>query len=83
MLVLTRRAGESLMIGDEIEISVIEVQGDKAKIGIIAPRQIRILRKELIDEVRSTNAQAADVSISLDALADAVHAKGSNCGAEA
>jgi carbon storage regulator len=78
MLVLTRRAGESLMIGDEIEISVIEVQVDKAKIGITAPKNIRILRKELIDEVRSTNAQAADVSLSLDALADAVRAKGKN-----
>jgi carbon storage regulator len=76
MLVLTRRTGESLMIGDEIEISIIEVQGDKARIGITAPKEIRILRKELLDEVRSTNAQAAAVEISLDALADAVRGKG-------
>jgi carbon storage regulator len=72
MLVLTRRAGESLMIGDEIEISIIEVQGDKAKIGITAPKDVRILRRELIDEVRSTNAPAASVTVSLDDLAQAL-----------
>lgn len=74
MLVITRHAGESLLIGDDIEIHIVEVQGDKVKIGIVAPRDIRILRRELLDEVRTTNEQAADVSISLEALASAVKA---------
>jgi len=73
MLVLTRRAGESIIIGDNIEISVIEVQGDRAKIGITAPRNISVLRKELVDEVKSINAEAAGVSISLDKLGDALN----------
>ena len=75
MLVLTRRAGESIIIGDNIEISVIEVQGDRAKIGITAPKSISVLRKELVDEVKSINAEAAGVSISLDKLGDALNRK--------
>jgi len=78
MLVLTRHAGEAIMIGDEIKISIIDVQGDKAKIGITAPRDVRILRRELIDEVRSTNAQAAAVNVSLDTFADALIGKDRN-----
>jgi carbon storage regulator len=73
MLVLTRRAGESIIIGDNIEISVIEVQGDRAKIGITAPKNISVLRKELVDEVKSINAEAAVISISLDKLGDALN----------
>lgn len=70
MLVLSRRAGEALMIGEDIKISIIEVQGDKAKIGITAPKDVRILREELIEELRSVNEQAAGASVSLGALAD-------------
>ena len=73
MLVITRRSGESFMIGDDIEISIIEVAGDKAKVGISAPREIRILRRELIDELRSANTQAASVGgVSLETLVAAV-----------
>lgn len=68
MLVITRRPGESFLVGDDIEIRIVEVSGEKVKIGICAPEEIRILRKELIDELRSTNAQAASVGVSLDAL---------------
>ena len=75
MLVLTRRAGEALMIGDQIGISVVEVQGDKVKLGITAPKDVRILRRELIDEVRSTNTQAASVHVSLEALAGVLGGK--------
>jgi carbon storage regulator len=47
MLVLRRRAGESLMIGDDVEIEFLEVNSQNVKIGIRAPREITILRKEL------------------------------------
>jgi carbon storage regulator len=47
MLVLRRRAGESLMIGDDVEIEFLEVNSQGVKIGIHAPREITILRKEL------------------------------------
>lgn len=75
MLVLARRPGESFLIGENIEITVIEVQGDKVKIGITAPRDIRILRGELIKEVESANTDAAAAGFDLDALAKAIGEK--------
>ncbi|MFD0673633.1 carbon storage regulator CsrA [Cohnella sp. GCM10027633] len=59
MLVLSRRKGESIVIQDHIEITVLEVDGDTVKIGIAAPREIEILRKELIVAVKETNRESA------------------------
>ena len=58
MLVLSRKCGESLIIDNEIEVKIIEVVGDKIRIGIEAPQNIKILRKELVQTVE-TNQQAA------------------------
>lgn len=60
MLVLRRRAGESFLIGDEIEIEILEVNSQGAKIGIRAPRATSILRKELklIEEQNRVSAQS-------------------------
>jgi carbon storage regulator len=58
MLVLSRKPGESILIGDNIEVKIIDVQGDQVKIGINAPRDVTILRKELMDEVRQVNREA-------------------------
>jgi carbon storage regulator len=52
MLVLTRRPAESIMIGDDIEISVVSVSGDKVRLGFQAPRSVPILRKEIYLEVK-------------------------------
>lgn len=49
MLVLTRKTSESIMIGDEIEVSVLSVAGDKVRIGIDAPRSIGVFRKEVYE----------------------------------
>ncbi len=59
MLVLNRKKGESIIIDDTIEIQIIEVQGDNIKIGIEAPRDVRILRKELFQEIIETNIEAS------------------------
>jgi carbon storage regulator len=72
MLVLTRHIGDSIVIGDDIEIIIVEVQADKVKIGINAPKSITILRKELIDEAKKANTAAAAPKISLGALAKAI-----------
>jgi carbon storage regulator len=72
MLVLARRTGETFRIGENIEITVVEVQGDKVRIGITAPREIRVLRGELLREVESANADAAAAGADLDALAQAL-----------
>lgn len=49
MLVITRRCSDSIIIGDNIEIIISEISGDKVKIGINAPREISVVRKELLD----------------------------------
>ncbi len=59
MLVLTRRAGESVMIGDEVIITVLEARGDVIRLGIQAPRDIQVHREEVYRELRTANQEAA------------------------
>lgn len=58
MLVLTRKKGQSIRIGDDIFIEVIDIKGEGVKIGITAPDNLSILRKELIEEISSENQTA-------------------------
>lgn len=58
MLVLTRKAGEELLIGDDIVITVLEVRGEGIKIGIDAPKDVKVKRREIVLEVEDTNKQA-------------------------
>ncbi|MEW6047143.1 MAG: carbon storage regulator CsrA [Bacillota bacterium] len=59
MLVLTRRVDESIMIGDEIRIVVVEVRGEQVKLGIEAPRSIPVHREEVYREIQEENRRAA------------------------
>ncbi|MEW6661705.1 MAG: carbon storage regulator CsrA [Bacillota bacterium] len=59
MLVLTRKVGETILIGDNIRITVVAMEEDKVRIGIDAPRELAILRQELVDAVRRENQAAA------------------------
>lgn len=68
MLVLGRRAGESVIIGDEIVVTILAVDGERIKIGIQAPSDTRILRQELYDSVKEENLRAADRSAQLGDL---------------
>jgi carbon storage regulator len=52
MLVLTRKASQSIMIGDEIEVSVLAIMGEKVRIGIEAPREVPVFRKEVYLEIQ-------------------------------
>ena len=61
MLVVTRKTDESLIISDNIEITVLEIDKDKVKIGINAPKEVKVIRSELKD-ARQTNEQAAHSS---------------------
>ena len=73
MLILTRRAGEKLVVGDDIVISVIEVRGDAVRIGIQAPRSLSVHREEVWLELQRQNAQAASPSdVALGATLDAL-----------
>lgn len=60
MLILNRKKGESLVIGDNIEIVVMEVQGDSVKLGISAPRSISVYRKEIYEEIVRSNRMAVE-----------------------
>ena len=61
MLVLTRKKNESIVIGDNIEITVVDIQGDQVRIGINAPKNVSIHRKEIYLEIQAENKKAADV----------------------
>jgi carbon storage regulator len=58
MLVLTRKAHQSIMIGDDIEVSVLSIIGDKVRIGIQAPRDIPVFREEIYLEIQQENVEA-------------------------
>ena len=62
MLVLTRKANQSIMIGDDIEISILSVLGEKVRIGIKAPRDVPVFRKEVFLEIQAENLEAAGAS---------------------
>ena len=56
MLVLTRRTGEGIVIGDEIEIKILDVSGEKVRVGIDAPREINVYRTEVFERIESERA---------------------------
>jgi len=60
MLVLTRKKDQSIIIGDNIEIAVIDIQGDQVRIGINAPKNVAIHRKEVYLEIQEENRKAAE-----------------------
>jgi carbon storage regulator len=59
MLVLSRQRDETIMIGDEIEITVVDIRGDKVRLGITAPTKIAVHRKEVYEAIKAENRQAA------------------------
>ena len=77
MLVLTRKTNQSIMIGDDIEVSVLSVMGDKIRIGIRAPREIPVFRQEVYEEIQQERRDAEatadgqageDVDAALDSM---------------
>ena len=60
MLVLSRKPEESIRIGDDIEVTVIEVRGDVVKLGISAPRSVSVYRKEIYDAIQRENIAASE-----------------------
>jgi carbon storage regulator len=71
MLVLSRKKGESIILRDDIEITVLDVQADTVKIGIRAPRDVDIVRKEIYVSVQETNREAvSEPAVDLRTLRD-------------
>jgi len=59
MLVLSRQKDESIMIGDNVEITIVDVRGDKVRLGITAPREISVHRKEIFEAIKREEAEKA------------------------
>lgn len=63
MLVLKRKVGETVMLGDDVEVTVLSVEGENVKLGFTAPQSVQILRKELYDSIRLENLNAGQATI--------------------
>jgi carbon storage regulator len=77
VLVLTRRPGESIMIGDDVVVTVLDVRGDVVRVGIKAPRSVQVHREEVYVELQKANRDAASPSEgAVEALSEMLRSSG-------
>jgi carbon storage regulator len=67
VLVLSRRAGESIMIGDDVVVTILEIRGDIVRVGIDAPRSVTVHREEVYRELEASNRAAAESGVDAEA----------------
>jgi carbon storage regulator len=60
MLILSRKVNEKIMIGDNISVSIIEVRGDQVRVGVDAPKTVKVFRQEVFDAIKAENKAAAE-----------------------
>ena len=70
MLALSRKCNESIMIGNGIEITILDIKGDQVKIGINAPKSVPIYRKEIYKQIQAANIEAVKADVTIDELKD-------------
>ena len=81
MLVLSRRKDETIVIGDDVHVTVVDIRGDTVRLGITAPKSIPVYRKEIYEAIQRENIEAAKARAEgLDALAGAFGALGGPAG---
>jgi carbon storage regulator len=68
MLILSRKVNEKIMIGDDVSVSVIEIRGDQVKLGVDAPRSVKVFRREVFDAILAENRAAAESAATLPAV---------------
>ena len=61
MLVLTRKVGQSIVIGDEVEVVILEVRGEQVRVGVRAPKTVTVHRKEIYEQIHTGNWEASQV----------------------
>lgn len=65
MLVLSRKKDESIMIGDQIELKILSVEGDQVKLGIVAPKNVKVFRSEVYESIQQQNIESLNISKTL------------------
>ena len=68
MLILSRKINEKIMIGDDISISIIEIRGDQVRIGVDAPKSVKVFRQEVFDAIKAENKAAAQSAVVLPVI---------------
>ena len=68
MLALSRKIGESIVIDNDIEIVILDIKGEQVKVGINAPKTVPVYRKELYDQIQTSNKEAAQSEVSVGEL---------------
>ena len=68
MLILSRKTNEKIMIGDDISVSIIEIRGDQVRIGVDAPKIVKVYRQEVFDAIKAENRAAAQSATTLPVL---------------
>ncbi len=82
MLVLSRQKNEAIMIGDDIEIVVVDIRGDRVRLGIAAPQRIAVHRKEIYEAIRRENIEASRTKIKDLSQIDQLFGKGPKASGE-
>lgn len=70
MLILTRKKDQVIKIGNDISVMIVAVQGDQVRIGVEAPKNVKVFRQEVYDDIQKQNKEAASGSATLEALAN-------------
>ena len=70
MLILTRKTNEKIKIGNEITLSIIEIKGEQVKIGVEAPKEVKVFRQDVFNAIKNENRAAATSQESISALSD-------------
>ena len=68
MLILSRKVDEKIKIGNDITLTIIEIKGDQVKVGVEAPKDVKVFRQEVFNAIQSQNKEAAAGSATLEAL---------------
>lgn len=70
MLILSRKMNEKIMIGEDISLTIIEIRGDQVKVGVEAPKSVKVFRQEVYEAIQSENRAAAVSGTNLDGLSN-------------
>lgn len=68
MLILSRKINEKIMIGEDITLAIIEIRGDQVKIGVDAPKSVKVFRQEVYEAIKNENRAAATSTPNMDSL---------------